>query len=224
KSLLSGFILNGEGYEERNGGHDAQVRQLGQIIRAEQPNAWFGFTGWTYESVHPLYPVRAFASFCDADCPEDYWSQWSVPPEMALERARVDYQSAMAGDPDVGRCQLSSAGLIHSCTPDELRRFLASKDNGGAPSLWVWEYATEELWAAVKLHTSGAPAPVAPPVCTVKGAQVMLTTCGFPCGTPDGRLGGETQAALRSYQKSRGLSNTGRLDAGTMARMNREYP
>ncbi|MBU0893622.1 MAG: peptidoglycan-binding protein, partial [Gammaproteobacteria bacterium] len=40
-------------------------------------------------------------------------------------------------------------------------------------------------------------------------------------GTPDGAMGGKTMAALRAFQKDKGLPGSGRLDTATAAELAR---
>lgn len=49
----------------------------------------------------------------------------------------------------------------------------------------------------------------------VRSAQQALERLGIDVGPIDGILGPRTQAALRSFQQSKGLARTGRLDADT---------
>lgn len=53
----------------------------------------------------------------------------------------------------------------------------------------------------------------------LRDAQVKLAALGFDVGTPDGRMGGKTQTALREYQTERKLPVTGRLDPATQAEL-----
>ncbi|MDB5849818.1 MAG: peptidoglycan-binding protein [Rhodoferax sp.] len=50
---------------------------------------------------------------------------------------------------------------------------------------------------------------------SVKSAQERLSALGYDVGTPDGAMGRKTTTALRSFQQSRNLPQTGRLDAAT---------
>ncbi len=54
---------------------------------------------------------------------------------------------------------------------------------------------------------------------SLQDAQVKLNRLGFEVGTPDGKMGGKTQSALRQYQSERNLPVTGRLDAATQAEL-----
>jgi localization factor PodJL len=49
----------------------------------------------------------------------------------------------------------------------------------------------------------------------VRDAQVALRDAGFDPGEIDGVMGRKTRAALREFQASQGLPQTGRLDAAT---------
>lgn len=53
----------------------------------------------------------------------------------------------------------------------------------------------------------------------VKSAQEALKQKGFDPGPVDGMMGPKTQAALKEFQKSEQLNETGRLDAETMAKL-----
>ncbi|EEA01129.1 Peptidoglycan-binding domain 1 protein [Burkholderia sp. H160] len=72
----------------------------------------------------------------------------------------------------------------------------------------------------------GAPAPQAnatrpvPPeasAMTVAQMQAKLNALGFPVGTPDGHMGNRTRRALKYFQKSQGLPQTGEPDSATVA-------
>ncbi len=52
-------------------------------------------------------------------------------------------------------------------------------------------------------------------VMSLQSAQSKLNELGYKTGTPDGSMGPRTAAALRTFQKDRGLEQTGRLDAAT---------
>jgi peptidoglycan hydrolase-like protein with peptidoglycan-binding domain len=53
----------------------------------------------------------------------------------------------------------------------------------------------------------------------IRQAQQHLKDAGFDPGPIDGQLGPQTQAALREFQKSQGLPQTGHLDDSTRARL-----
>lgn len=68
-------------------------------------------------------------------------------------------------------------------------------------------------------QASVAPPPSATPVAamTIADAQERLNALGFPAGPADGSMGSHTRQALKHFQQSRGLPQTGELDAATVA-------
>ena len=56
---------------------------------------------------------------------------------------------------------------------------------------------------------------------SVRDAQAKLNELGYNAGTPDGAIGGKTTAALRAFQKDKGLPVSGRLDTATAAELAR---
>jgi murein L,D-transpeptidase YcbB/YkuD len=53
----------------------------------------------------------------------------------------------------------------------------------------------------------------------VKAAQQALKDKGHDPGAIDGAMGPQTQSALKDFQKAQGLTETGRLDSETMAKL-----
>src|SRR5262249_56667718 len=53
----------------------------------------------------------------------------------------------------------------------------------------------------------------------VRAAQQALKEKGHDPGMVDGVMGPKTQAALKDFQKSQGIQDTGRLDAETMSKL-----
>jgi peptidoglycan hydrolase-like protein with peptidoglycan-binding domain len=51
-------------------------------------------------------------------------------------------------------------------------------------------------------------------------AQKKLNTNGYNVGTPDGKLGPQTRAAIRKYQKDNNIAVTGKLDESTRTHLN----
>lgn len=62
---------------------------------------------------------------------------------------------------------------------------------------------------------AGGPEPAPPPVRTDLELQVELHRRGFSCGAIDGVAGPQTVAALRAFQRSAGIPDTGVLNAAT---------
>lgn len=78
-----------------------------------------------------------------------------------------------------------------------------------------------------RLQVDGA-APATPaPAATARTAAAMslldaqrkLLQLGYDVGTPDGKMGNRTRAALRAFQASRNLPQTGQLDDATQAEL-----
>ncbi|WP_083871689.1 peptidoglycan-binding domain-containing protein [Acidovorax sp. KKS102] len=56
---------------------------------------------------------------------------------------------------------------------------------------------------------------------SLRDAQARLNELGYNAGTPDGAMGGKTASALRAFQKGRGITQSGRLDAATMVELSK---
>jgi peptidoglycan hydrolase-like protein with peptidoglycan-binding domain len=52
---------------------------------------------------------------------------------------------------------------------------------------------------------------------SVAEAQAKLTALGYDCGKADGVIGRKTRTQLKRFQKSKGLSVSGKLDEATIA-------
>lgn len=59
-----------------------------------------------------------------------------------------------------------------------------------------------------------------PKVVTIKDAQERLNAIGYNVGKADGVVGKKTKEQIRAFQKSKGLKQTGTLDAETMSALN----
>jgi peptidoglycan hydrolase-like protein with peptidoglycan-binding domain len=54
----------------------------------------------------------------------------------------------------------------------------------------------------------------------IQAAQTKLHDEGYKVGTPDGKLGPTTRAAVRKYQQDKNLKVTGQLDESTLSHLN----
>jgi hypothetical protein len=52
-------------------------------------------------------------------------------------------------------------------------------------------------------------------------AQTKLNALGFPVGQPDGMSGPKTHMALKNFQRSRGIAESGELDSNTVAELSK---
>lgn len=64
--------------------------------------------------------------------------------------------------------------------------------------------------------TSAVPPTTNASIARIRQVQERLRTAGLSPGPTDGRLGPQTQQALRQYQRTKGLQVTGELDAKTL--------
>ncbi len=53
----------------------------------------------------------------------------------------------------------------------------------------------------------------------VRAAQQKLDDAGYQSGTPDGKMGPKTRAAIRKYQQDQNLAVTGSLDESTLSKL-----
>jgi TPR repeat protein len=75
------------------------------------------------------------------------------------------------------------------------------------------EAATDDAPAAPHVGSAAAPLTAS----RIAQVQRRLTAAGFDPGPADGTLGPKTRAALRQYQRTKGIPATGELDAQTLA-------
>ena len=83
---------------------------------------------------------------------------------------------------------------------------------GGGGRLGVDGAAPPSQTSAPRVAAGGA---AGAPGLALKDAQARLNELGYNAGVPDGAMGGKTTAALRAFQKDRGLAQSGRLDGAT---------
>ena len=120
-----------------------------------------------------------------------------------------------------------AAELSGSLTGDDIARLDArlqawapKPGDDAANSVAVLDPAWQEPASSVLL--SGAAVPLPPAAAEselVAEAQRLLLALGFNVGTPDGRLGSRTTAALRQLQELSGLEVTGRITPEVMDAM-----
>ncbi len=86
---------------------------------------------------------------------------------------------------------------------------------GGGGRLSVDGAAPPSQTSALRAHASSNDG------ISVRDAQAKLNELGYNAGTPDGAMGSKTAAALRAFQKDKGLPVSGRLDAVTATELAR---
>lgn len=85
-----------------------------------------------------------------------------------------------------------------------------------SPSSDANKVVTDPDWAATPTQATKASTGVGPIVdyeSMVLEAQTQLNNLGFDTGTPDGQMGPRTRSAIRAFQRSLGLTETGSVDA-----------
>lgn len=91
---------------------------------------------------------------------------------------------------------------------DDRRREAASADRR--------EGTADRIAGEADRYQHGA---IAPSTEAISAAQRRLHDKGFYKGNFDGRMGPETQAAIREYQRNSNLNVTGKLDQATLSRL-----
>lgn len=86
---------------------------------------------------------------------------------------------------------------------------------GGGGRLGVDGAAPPSQTSAPRAAAGGAGGAGGAPGLALKDAQARLNELGYNAGVPDGAMGGKTTAALRAFQKDRGIAQSGRLDGAT---------
>lgn len=89
---------------------------------------------------------------------------------------------------------------------------------GGGGRLGVDGAAPPSQTSAPRAAAGGA---AGAPGLALKDAQARLNELGYNAGVPDGAMGGKTTAALRAFQKDRGIAQSGRLDAATAGELSK---
>lgn len=89
---------------------------------------------------------------------------------------------------------------------------------GGGGRLGVDGAAPPSPTSAPRAAAGGA---AGAPGLALKDAQARLNELGYNAGVPDGAMGGKTTAALRAFQKDRGIAQSGRLDAATVGELSK---
>jgi peptidoglycan hydrolase-like protein with peptidoglycan-binding domain len=88
------------------------------------------------------------------------------------------------------------------------QRAPSTSGTGGAPEVGGGGSGTRMERPEQPGHTEGHPG-------DIRQAQERLKDAGFNPGPADGQLGAQTKEAIREYQKSHGLPQTGQLDEPT---------
>ena len=126
------------------------------------------------------------------------------PDIQSMVGAMIDSEKAQL---DAFLSFLQSANLVGHLRTQDWTAF--ARGYNGAD--FERHHYDQQLEAAYKLFSSGSM-----PNLDVRAAQLYLTVRGFSADGIDGVLGPRTAAAIRAFQASAGLPQTGQLDAQTM--------
>lgn len=220
------FVIDAEVEYE---GHYAAADRYVHALRAGLGKGFpVGVAGWPYADYHPAYPLSVFLGpgGAQASLPQIYWRTIGASVDTALAHT-------WATNLPYGRA-LYPLGQSYGSTPaTELDRFRGLAARWGAPgvSWWSWQATLESSWR--ELADPAGLAEGVPPAPSVLGRgakgdvvvwlqeHLARSARGL---TPTGYFGAQTQSALRTFQRARGLLATGVTDPATWAAVNSVRP
>jgi len=202
------------------------------VIRFER-HIFHRLTGGQYDRSHPDISDPNPGNVAP-DGPPQYTlleKALSLNPDAALQSASWGFVQilganyALAGFSDV-ESMIAAMVESESAQLDAFRAFLQSTHLAGHLQTQNWTafargyngadferyHYDQQLEAAFKLFSRGSM-----PNLDVRAAQLYLTVRGFSPDGIDGMLGPRTVTAIRAFQSSVGLPQSGQLDAQTMS-------
>jgi hypothetical protein len=204
-------------------GRYAAAQRYMQALRAAIGSAYpLGLTSFPYVDYHPSFPYSVFLApgAAQANLPQVYWK--AIGGSVDAVSAKTVAQNRVYGAP------IAPLGQVYGgVTPAELQRFRAIWAGYGASGMswWDWQEASDASWATLG---QAAPATVVPsdpgwPALSKgsSGDQVIwlqqhLASFNQSLAVQSGgRFTAATDAALRAFQLTRGLPQTGITDAAT---------
>ncbi len=212
------FVIDAETrYEKR---YAAAATYITKLRAAIGPNYPLGLTSFPYVDYHPWLPYSVFLGpgAAQVNQPQVYWKDIGTTVDAASSHtfaANRVYRRPIA---PLGQTYQKPSGA-------DLRRFRAvwSAYGSGGLSWWDWQETTDAAWL-VLAEAAPAPAPLEDPGWPAlgkgsKGDQVIWLEQHLQSVDPevgvDGRLDADDVVALQSFQTSKGLPPTGRMDAAT---------
>jgi hypothetical protein len=221
------FVIDAETAYE---GKYAQAQRYVRALRAEVGDDYpIALTSFPYVHYHGSFPYSVFLGPGAAtyNLPQVYWKTIGTTPDTSLQ---ITYQyNTVYGAP------IYPLGQAYDGTnAADLRRFRQLSGGYGATgvSWWVWDYASSSDWGAIGADV----APIEPLETTryptlrsgskgdlVVWAQQYLVGAGATIRV-DGDYGAGTASAVRTYQASKGIAQTGVLDEATWPTLLRETP
>ncbi len=224
------FVVNAEVEFERMGigaGSRAQrtartyMTELRRLAGRRVP---IGFTSFAYPDFHARFPYTAFLTgphAADVNMPQIYWGAFGVRVDEAVQRTAR--WNSIYGVP-----LAPIGGTYMRERPADLLRFrcLAAGHGWAGVSYWSFQHTRAPQWPSVsnrRACTTPAPAPREYPELRPgrRGDQVLLAqerlrAWGYPVGR-DAVYGPRTRTAVRTFQRDRGLQQSGIVTATTWA-------
>ncbi|MGF6545823.1 peptidoglycan-binding domain-containing protein [Paraburkholderia youngii] len=127
---------------------------------------------------------------------------------------------AAAGDSQgagVGAAVGGAAGTGAGATSSQIAQVSIQDQYNNAYMQCMYAKGNQIPGASAPQANAMPPAPLETSAMTVAQMQAKLNALGFPVGTPDGHMGSRTRRALKYFQKSVGLPQTGEPDSATVA-------
>ena len=212
-------------YEGRYVQAQTYIRQLRRLIGASFPVALAGFP---YVDYHPAFPYSVFLGPGGAqfNVPQMYWFDIGTSADTVYGHTysyNLPYQR-----------QIFPLGQVSGNPPAaQIRRFrqLSRAYGAGGVSWWDWQDAGARSWHALSQSVASLNFSAYPAMAKIKRgssgdlvvwAQEHLYSAGFRT-TIDGGFGPHTLSAVRSFQRTHGLSADGVIGQLTWAALLR-YP
>jgi hypothetical protein len=214
------LVLDVEGqYERKYSSADRFMTSLRSRIGNSYP---VGLASFPYVDYHPGLPYSVFlnpGNGAQVNLPQMYWK--AIGTSIYTVFTHTFQMNRVYGRPiaPVGQTYMSPK-------PKQLRKFRGWSDTYGGVgvSWWSWQETSRKAWKALRARTI-APLQTQPPVLyptlktgskgdLVVWAQEHLVGAGFPVPVT-GTYAATTTSYVSSFQASRGLPQTGIIDAVT---------
>jgi hypothetical protein len=224
------FVIDAEGSYE---GKYAQAQRYTRALRAAVGDDYpIGLTSFPYVHYHPGFPYSVFMAPGGAtfNLPQVYWKTIGTSVDTSLQ---TTYQYNTVYETPIYPLGQTYDGTAAA----DVRRFRQLSLGYGATgvSWWVWDFASSSDWGAVGADVAAVDALEAPRYPTLRAngsktgsrgdlvvwAQQHLVGAGASISV-DGDYGPGTANAVRAYQASKGIAQTGVLDEATWPTLLRE--
>ncbi|MDW5597578.1 peptidoglycan-binding domain-containing protein [Conexibacter stalactiti] len=226
------FVIDAEGAYE---GKYAQAQRYTRALRAAVGDDFpIGLTSFPYVHYHPGFPYSVFMAPGGAtfNLPQVYWKTIGTSVDTSLQ---ITYQYNTVYETPIYPLGQTYDGTAAA----DVRRFRQLSLGYGATgvSWWVWDFASASDWGAVGAEVEALDVLDSPRYPTLRAngsrsgsrgdlvvlAQQHLNGAGASLRV-DGDYGPGTAAAVRAYQASKGITESGVLDEETWPTLLRETP